>query len=224
MAIQTARTITVAGTYSTNFPLTENPISENAHWINGATVGLDWMDVMTTPGKAFGTGRNRNYTDSTALLTGIWSYDQSAEATVYTVEDSSVFEEVELRLRCSMSAHNCSGYEINFSVKAGNPYCQIGYWNGPLGDFAGIGARQVGVRNGDRVKATAIGDVITAYINDRKIFSVKTHKVFNGSPGIGFYLEGGDGPSSNFGFTNFTATGLIMAPSPTPTPTPTPTP
>ena len=231
---------TVDGTYSTNFPLTENPISENGYWLNGATVGLDWLNVRTTPGKAFGTGVARHYNDSTALLAGTWASDQSAEATVYTIEDSSVFEEVELRLRSSISAHNCSGYEINFSVKAGRPYCQIGFWNGPLGDFETIGTREIGVRNGDTVKATAIGSVITAYINGRRIFSVTNSRFSEGSPGIGFYLEGGDGPPANFGFTNFTATGLIMAPSPTPTatatatasftptptstPTPTPTP
>ena len=134
-----------------------------------------------------------------------------------------MFEEVELRLRSSISAHNCSGYEINFSVKAGRPYCQIGFWNGPLGDFSPpIDERAVGVRNGDTVKATAIGNVITAYINGRRIFSVTNSRFSEGSPGIGFYLYGGDGPPANFGFTNFTATGLIMPPTSTPTPTPTP--
>ena len=29
------------GTYTTNFPLTENPILENGNWINGGTTGLD---------------------------------------------------------------------------------------------------------------------------------------------------------------------------------------
>ena len=43
-----------AQTHATNFPLTENPISENGHWINGKSVGIDWTDVSTTPGLAIG--------------------------------------------------------------------------------------------------------------------------------------------------------------------------
>jgi len=39
-----------ANSYSTNFVNPENPISENGHWINGKSVGLDWQDVTTTPG------------------------------------------------------------------------------------------------------------------------------------------------------------------------------
>ena len=43
------------GTYSTNFPSTENPISESGRWINGGSTGLKWANVRTTPGLAFGT-------------------------------------------------------------------------------------------------------------------------------------------------------------------------
>ena len=32
-------------TYTTNFPLTENPISEGGKWTNGQTVGLDWANM-----------------------------------------------------------------------------------------------------------------------------------------------------------------------------------
>ena len=43
----------VAKTYTTNFPLMENPISEGGNWVNGQAVGLDWTDIRTTPGFAF---------------------------------------------------------------------------------------------------------------------------------------------------------------------------
>lgn len=36
--------------YATRFPVAENPISENKHWINGAANGRDWADVRTSPG------------------------------------------------------------------------------------------------------------------------------------------------------------------------------
>src|SRR5438046_7973905 len=35
----------IAESYTTNFPLTENPISEGGNWINGLTNGIDWSDV-----------------------------------------------------------------------------------------------------------------------------------------------------------------------------------
>jgi len=44
-----------ASTYTTNFPLTEDPISEGGKWINGKKDGVDWANVRTTPGFAFGT-------------------------------------------------------------------------------------------------------------------------------------------------------------------------
>jgi hypothetical protein len=41
-----------ANTYSTNFPLTENPISEGSVWARGGTEGLDWTNPLTMGGHA----------------------------------------------------------------------------------------------------------------------------------------------------------------------------
>src|SRR5882724_8883187 len=197
----------IAAAYTTNFPLTENPISEGGHWINGLTNGIDWADVATTPGRAFGTqtGIGPNFADSTALLTGSWGPTQTVQAVVYIASgDSTTFEEVELRLRSSLSAHSCTGYEVNFSVKPSDPYCQIVRWNGPLGDFTLLDARSVGVVNGDVVKATIVGSTITCYINDAVIFGVTDSTYSSGNPGMGFYLQGGLGPSFNYGFSSYT--------------------
>jgi hypothetical protein len=40
--------------YSTNFPLTENPISEGGKWLTGKRDGIDWNDFRTTNGRAIG--------------------------------------------------------------------------------------------------------------------------------------------------------------------------
>src|SRR6267154_4875469 len=125
-------------TYSTTFSLTEGPISEGSSWINGKAVGIDWSDIRTTAGLAFGAeSGNNGYDDSTALLTGTWGPDQSAEGNVHSVnQNDNIFEEVELRLRSSLSAHSATGYEINFRCsKTANAYVQIVRWNGPLGRF-----------------------------------------------------------------------------------------
>ena len=105
-----------ATTYTTTFPLTENPISENGNWINGGTVGLDWSNVQTnggSPSLAYGTqnGATAQYNGSIAPLTGTWGPNQTVTATVYTtITGNNNFEEVELHVRGSLSAHNATGY------------------------------------------------------------------------------------------------------------------
>ena len=65
-------------TYTTNFSLTEDPISEGDHWIGGLTAGLDWSNIQTTPARAYGTVLSfGNYNDPTALLTGSWGPNQT---------------------------------------------------------------------------------------------------------------------------------------------------
>ena len=126
-------------TYSTSFKLTENPISEDGIWMNGRTDGLDWSDVSTSDGIAIGHQKGDvHYLDGTALLGGSWGADQAAKATVFVgTTYASAFPEVELRLRSSLSAHNCSGYEIAFSAagKTAKAYLMLVRWNGPVGDF-----------------------------------------------------------------------------------------
>jgi chitodextrinase len=195
--------------YTTNFPLTENPISEGGNWINGKTDGVDWGDVRTTPGLAFGTNAG-GFADSTAILDGSWGPDQMAQATVHSVNQTdNIYEEVELRLRSTILAHSNTGYEINFRCsKTGNTYSQIVRWNGPLGNFTYLWASsgsQYGVANGDVVKATMIGNVITTYLNGVQLAQVTDNTYATGNPGMGFYLSGATGVNADYGFTNFTA-------------------
>ena len=60
-----------------------------------------------------------------------------AEATVHSVnQNDNIYEEVELRLRSSLSPHRSTGYEITFRCsKTANAYAQIVRWDGPLGKF-----------------------------------------------------------------------------------------
>ena len=123
-----------AKTYTSNFPLTENPISENSNWTNGKTIGLDWSDVRTDGTKAYGTESGfGGYDDSTALLTGDWGIDQAVQATVYNAVPGGTgcCQEVELRLRSTITAHSNTGYEVLFSVS--NQYIQIVKWLGAMG-------------------------------------------------------------------------------------------
>jgi len=199
-------------TYSTNFPLTENPVSEGGNWINGETAGLDWSNVQTNGGIAFGTeSGSGGYDDSTAVLSGNWNPDQMAQATVHTVnQNSAIFEEVELRLRTTITAHSITGYEINFRCTTdGSQYVQIVRWNGPFGSFSYVNANGgPGLHDGDVVKATISGSTITVYINGVQIVQGTDGTFTSGSPGVGFYLEGASGVNGDYGFTNFTASEL----------------
>jgi hypothetical protein len=200
------------GTYSTNFPLSEDPISEGGMWINGRTGGLDWANVRTSRGFAFGTESGTvDYDDSTALLTGTWGPNQTVQATVRTSnQNDKIYEEVELRVRSALSAHRATGYEILFRCsKTAHAYTQIVRWNGPLGSFTILkDARgpQFGVATGDVVKATIVGNVITAYINGAQVLQATDDTYTDGNPGMGFYLQGATGMNGDYGFTGFTAT------------------
>jgi hypothetical protein len=206
-----------AQTYSTNFSLTENPISENGRWSNGQEVGLDWSNVATAPGVAYGTQTGFNgFDDSTALLIGTWGPDQHVMATVRVDNPNpAATQEVELRLRSSLSAHSSTGYEILFSVVSDSQ--QIIRWNGPLGDFTPLSESAHGAKNGDVVEASIVGNLISVYINGVLVDSVTDTTYASGNPGIGFFTR--DGGNQQFGFTTFTATGSGPSP-PTPAPTP----
>jgi hypothetical protein len=201
--------------YTTKFPLTENPISENGSWINGQAVGIDWHDVSTTTELAIGHQSGTSYSDGTALLTGAWGPTQSVEAVVHTVNPKeSCYQEVEMRLRSTLAAHSCTGYEISFkATQSANAYLIIVRWNGKLGDFTylkNVNGAQYGIKEGDTVKAMVVGDVITAYLNGVVMGTATDATFTTGSPGMGFNLETGDasciGTNGDYGFTRLTAT------------------
>jgi beta-galactosidase len=200
-------------TYSTSFPLMEDPISERGSWINGESLGLDWVNVRTTRGLASGTGSgSAPYADSTAVLAGSWNPDQTAQATVYLARGSeSRQDEVELRLRNTVNANVLTGYAFKFGCASdGSQSVRILRWDNGSG-WTEIGAHsEPGLHDGDVVKATAIGNTLTAFINGIAVVSVTDGTYTGGNPGIGFYNGDGAGANNNnFGFINFTATEVI---------------
>jgi hypothetical protein len=209
-------------TYKTSFTAAENPISENGSWINGKTNGIDWSDVSTVKGHAIGHQRGDvHYADATALLNGSWGADQGARATVFAgTTFANDYPEVELRLRSSLSPHNCSGYEIAFSAagKSSKAYVMLVRWNGPVGDFTVLKqpfGPQYGVTDGDVVRATIIGHTLTAYINDVQVAQATDTIYTKGSPGMGFNFDwagqkSAKGTNTSYGFTNFTAADHII--------------
>ncbi|HKV75110.1 MAG TPA: Ig-like domain-containing protein [Gemmatimonadales bacterium] len=206
-------------TYSTTFPLTELPVSEGGNWVNGFTDGKQWSDVQTTPGLAFGRQQidwARSYSDGTALLTGTWAANQQATATVFSTGPApdNYYQEVELRLRSNITANSNTGYEISFKVSSNSSaYLIVVRWNGAWGDFTylpgGGSGSQWGVKNGDVVSATIIGNQISVYKNGVLVTTSTDNTYTSGAPGIGFNLEAaGAGTNSNYGFSSFSAAEL----------------
>jgi hypothetical protein len=212
--------------YTTRFPLTENPISENGAWVTGKKNGLDWQDIRTAGGVAFGTqsGVSSFFDDSVAVLTGNWAATQTVSATVkVTNPNSTAYEEVELWVRTTISPGAIKGYEVNFRTTSdGSQYIGIVRWLGPLGSpacAAGcaydiIGGECFGypggLRNGDTIKVTISGFAITAYVNGvERCQRTDTNATYpSGNPGIGhwFRANGASGLAvSDYGLTSFSA-------------------
>ena len=206
-SVATACEMTAGRRYSTNFNLTENPISESGVWFN---TGQRWTKVRTANGLAFGTNGARNtYDDSYAYLSG-FAPNQQGEAVVY-VSPNLVGDphEIELLLRWADSPQSARGYECLFN-HLGN--VQIVRWNGPFAKFtvlSGTGSGKLGRRlvTGDVIKATVVGNTITAYINGAQIRQAVDSMWTTGQPGIGFFKRTA-GLNSDLAITSYTATSL----------------
>jgi hypothetical protein len=210
-----------AQTYSTKFEGDENPLSEGGKWVHN---GLDWAKIRKAGGFAYGTQSGTNtgakvYDDAYAHLTG-FPPDQEAWGTVHIAKPNpKCHQEVEILLRWSSSEHSTTGYEcFARCTNDGSSYVQIVRWEGPLGKFTYLADKQgaaYGLKDGDTLKATVVGNVITVYINgvEKARATDDTHKT--GSPGIGIFLQcdGGNGVGSNadYGFKSFTARAIKPA-------------
>ena len=217
--------------YRTDFARDENPISENGLWLNGKKDGIDWADVITKDGNAYGSVTRMavaekraeqatlgagsgegslpegDYDDPTAVLTGEWGRNQHVKARVFSRDPTNqYFEEVEIRLRSEIKPRWCSGYEVFWRcLKTDEGYAEIVRWNGKVGDFTSltklIGA-EYGVKDGDKVEAHIEGNDIRGLVNGKQTISTTDDVFKSGSPGIGFNFFVGN-TNVDHGFTHF---------------------
>jgi hypothetical protein len=216
--------------YSTRFEIDEDPISDGGTWINGRKDGIDWIDVIAKHGVAYGavsrmgvaerrveqgnlspelegSDPEGDYDDPTAVLAGTWGRNQHVKATVFSRNQTEeYFQEVEIRLRSAITPHHCTGYEVFWRcLKTENAYAEIARWNGKVGDFTSLKkliGPQYGVKDGDVVEATVVGNVLTGVINGVEVISATDDKFDSGSPGIGFNFGVGN-TNVDHGFTSF---------------------
>jgi len=204
--------------YSTNFDVDEDPISEDGMWLNGKADAIDFSDCVVSNGFVHGgPSRMQNlekrseqdnlgdsdeapvgdYDDPTAVLTGEWGPNQHGKATAHVENPTEEwFQEVQIRLRHTLEPHSISGYEIFFRCLKGDlGYAEIVRWNGAVGDWTSLTRREgpaYGVGHGDVIEATIEGDVITGYINGEAVITVNDDTWKTGAPGVGFNFGVGD--------------------------------
>ena len=214
--------------YATNFRNSENLISEGGNWINGGTCGdatlcpgAKGSNVASAGGRAFGTQPGTvppPYTDSAALVTGNWGSDQFAQIVVWwdgAAGTNSDYDEVEIRLRGTLAKNFGKTYNINCRVGApsADSYIQMGRANGPPDDFtppiAELKGPSAACQNGDVVTATIVGNVITAYINGKRVIQGIDSVITSGAPGFGFFHQGTSAQNSDFGISRFAATDVF---------------
>jgi hypothetical protein len=217
--------------YRTSFDRDEVPMSEGGMWLNGRKDGIDWADVLTRNGVAYGevtrmgvaerrieqgnldpssgegSAPEGDYDDPTAVLTGSWGKNQHAKGTVFSKNPTDeYFQEVEIRLRSAISPHICTGYEVFWRcLKTESGYAEIVRWNGKIMDFTSLRkliGPQYGVQDGDVVEATIEGSVIKGFINGVEVISATDDVFASGSPGIGFNFFVGN-TNVDHGFTSF---------------------
>jgi hypothetical protein len=201
--------------YSTHFPATENPISEDGHWIH---LGAPWSLVATSGGVAYGTQPGDGaYTDSYAHLSG-FPPDQSVTATIHLAAGFSPggTREVEIHLRWADSASSARGYECNLAYNGG--YAEVVRWNGPLGDYTYVSSQGSGgpgaVHDGDVFKADIVGTVVTTSLNGHQLQHVDVASIggmvwTDGNPGMGFWRgAGASATPGDYGFSSYAATSL----------------
>jgi hypothetical protein len=205
-------------TYSTRFEGVESPLSEGGRWKNN---GVDWTQITKKDGIACGTQTGTKtgiykFNDSYAHLSG-FPPDQEAWGEAHFVRpNASCNQELEILLRFTSAPHRTTGYEcFARCLNSTASYVQIVRWDGPLGKFTYLADQRgtnYGLNNGDIVRASIVGNVITVYINGVEKTRATDDTFKTGNPGIGEFLacDSGQGIGSNseFGFSSFTARGL----------------
>jgi hypothetical protein len=200
----------VSTTYSTNFPATENPISEGGKWLGGATDGTVFSNVQTATNLAYATNiNNGTYDDSLALIKSSVcapGNDQFAEG-VYSLDGAYTppgSHETELILRGTFQSGPNYGplYEISCPWHSD---ISVIRQDGTLGGFtvlSGTGSGSGILVNGDVIRAKIVGNTITVYKNGVSILVVVDSTITTGQPGMGFFVGAG-GTQNKIGWSSW---------------------
>ena len=207
-SVTTNCTITTGRSYSTSFPLVENPISEGGAWSHAATA---WKTIRTTGGRAHAVAYTDAYDDAYAILSG-FPPNVQAEATIYK---NGPGYETELLLRMAHTANSVRGYECLFNVDGRG--VALVRWNGPRGDFTflrlSVYAGSPVAVTGDKIRASIVGSLIRLWHIPVKtgipaLIAAASDSTFaDGQPGIAFYAHA-PVVLTDFGFSDYSVVSI----------------
>lgn len=184
----------VATSFTTSFPATENPISQGGIWVNGATDGLDWTDIQTTPGKMIASAFDSavgGVQDGLAQLKRSFLACASAQYSDGTIFIANGYaptsHEVEVLCNFTITAHSATGYECYLST-AGNH--TLVRWNGAFGDFTALASNNVSTFtapvDGDVIRIEHLADgTLNCYQNGVLRTTAVDTTFTGGNPGLG---------------------------------------
>jgi hypothetical protein len=190
--------------YSTNFSLTENPISEGGKWLGGLKDGVVFKDVRTSGGRAFASGINNTYDDSLAILNlPNIPNDHYVEVVVYIAPgyQAPSSHEIELLLRGNIdrSANPLYAPLYEVLIPFGGTNGAIIYQNGQLGGWQELSQTGSGydpLKTGDVIRAQIVGSNITVLVNGRVAIRATDSRHSTGKPGMGFFVRPGGTPEN----------------------------
>ena len=206
--------------YSTRFELDEDPLSEGGMWLNGRKDGIDWANIISRQRRGLWGrdphGRQRNVASSRATSKRPRNPRTSATTTtrpqcsrangeatstpgrrVFSRDPTDeYFQEVEIRLRSTMTPHLCTGYEVFFRcLKTGGRLRGDRALERRRGDFTSLKklfGPQYGVKDGDVIEAHRCRQRPQGFVNGVELISATDDTFDSGSPGIGFNFGVGD--------------------------------
>lgn len=204
--------------YTTNFLLTEDPISEGGRWKTGRTdAGTDWQNIKTTPNRAFAAAFSSGSDDSVAqIITPIFADNQKVTAIIHLTGGYSPgsTHEIQIMLRCTITntpSPSIKGYEILLPWPGIGG--QIHRWNGPQGSAPTLfdsGPGWSTAANGDVIEASITNFTITVKQNGATVLTATDTdpgKISTGQPGFASFVRSGGTPAS-FCWSQWSATDI----------------
>jgi hypothetical protein len=192
--------------YSTTFPLDEDPISENGAW---SAIASPWLRVRSVGGIAKADAYVTGYNDNYAILSG-FGPNVEITATVY-VSGGPPFGEILLLARMAHTATTLRGYEFLYD---GDGNIQLVRWNGGFGDFTPIGGEGSSpgpLADNDQIRMRVVGDTITAFHRRPpgdwvQIGEIADATFADGQPGLGFFVRDEGQTIDAIGLHDYSAT------------------
>ena len=128
------------------------------------------------------------------MLAGTWGTNQFVRAQVFSRNQTNkYFQEVEIRLRTTITPHSCTGYEVFWRcLKTDEAYAEIVRWDGVIKTWKSLTRKagpEFGVKDGDIVEACIIGNEIRGYINGVLVTHGDRRRVRRRQPGRGLQLR-----------------------------------